>query len=209
MKCKINKYCLRVLPSKTVIWRPFYALFCLAVIYFADLRIQQIAGSVDLSGPAFPFPALLYEDSTSSTIKLKRRIVRVFCGEFFHSMSTNLAQTHSPWPHPPFFVISNLILTSKNMRSRKTPQIATLPKSWKHNTSTPYGCRILSSNSMRSRVGVWFLSMSSNLAQPHSPCPHHYVSNLTLTSKDMITSEIGEWQRCQAKPHPRANFKLC
>ena len=137
MKCKINKYCLLVLPSKTVIWRPFYALFCLAVIYFADPRIQQIAGSADLSGPAFPFPALLYEDSTSSTIKLKRRIVRVFCGEFFHSMSTNLAQTHSPWPHPPFFVISNLILTSKNMRSRKTPQIATLPKSWKHNTSTP------------------------------------------------------------------------
>lgn len=69
------------------------------------------------------FRRFLYGDSTPSPIKLKRRILRYFFGEFHFYISTNLAQTHSPSPHTPFSGIGNLALTSKNMRSRKNPKI--------------------------------------------------------------------------------------
>ena len=69
------------------------------------------------------FRRFLYGDSTPPPIKLKRRILRYFFGEFHFYISTNLAQTHSPSPHTPFSGIGSLALTSKNMRSRKNPKI--------------------------------------------------------------------------------------
>ena len=69
------------------------------------------------------FRRFLYGDSTPSPIKLKRRILRYFFGEFYFCISANLAQTHSPSPHTPFSGIGSPALTSKNMRSRKNQKI--------------------------------------------------------------------------------------